>query len=122
MHDSKWIFLGIVVWLVFTFLGFVLPTFLGLIFFLFVAPSACGYFAGRSKKAISIVAVSIVACILAAVVGLTTIGSVSPEQRRNVTGLDWNLGTLILVWVCLNALLILTVGYVRFRLDKHNQF
>jgi hypothetical protein len=121
MNGSKWIFLGIVVWLAFTFLGFILPTFLGLIFFLFVAPIACGYFAGKSKKAISIVAVSIVACFLAAVIGLTTIGSVSPEQQRNVTGVNWNSSTLILVWVCLNALLTLTVGYARFRLDKHNQ-
>jgi len=121
MNDVKWVFLGVVVWLAFSFLGMFLPVFLGLVFLLFVAPIAGGYLVGRSKKAISIVVVSLTTSVLAGVIGLATIGSVPPEQQTNVTGIGWSSNTRILVWVCLNGLLTLTVGYLKFRFNRDNQ-
>ena len=118
MDSIKWMFLGIVVWFVFSFLGLSLPIFLGLVFLWFVAPIAGGYVAGRSKKAVWIVVVSLAASVLAGVIGLATIGSVPPERQTNVTGLEGS--TIILVWVCLNGLLTLTVGYLKFRFSRHN--
>jgi len=111
-------FFSVVVWLAFSFLGMILPLFLGLVILLCVAPIASGYMAGRSKKAVSIVVISFTTSVLAGVIGLATIGSVPPEQQTNVTGIGWNSNTRILVWVFLNGLLTLTVGYLKFRFNK----
>jgi hypothetical protein len=122
MSGIKWVFFGIVVWLVFSFLGILLPVFLGLVFLLFVAPIVGGYLVGRSGKIILIVIFSLVTSALAGVIGLATIGSVPPERQKNVTGIGWSSNTEILVWVCFNGLLSLITGYLKSRFNRNNQF
>jgi len=110
--------IAVVLWFVLSFVGLVLPIFLGLALFLFITPVITGYVAGRSRKIGLVVIVAIITSILAGVIGLVTIGSVPPEQQRNVTGIGWISNTLILIWVSLNGLLTLLVGYIKFRYGR----
>lgn len=121
MNGIRSIFVAVVVWIILSLLGLLLPAFLGLIVFLFVAPIASGYLVGGSKKPILIVAFSIVTSVLAGIIGFATIGYGSSERQINVTEIGWSSDTEILVWVCLNGLLSLAVGFLRLRVDRHDE-
>jgi hypothetical protein len=111
-------FFAVVVWLVLSFVGLLLPIFLGLVFFLFLASIISGYIAGLGKRVQSILIVSFLTTVLAGIVGFETIGS-APETR-NVTGIGWTSDSLIFVWIILNLLLTLAAGYLKFRLGKES--
>jgi hypothetical protein len=110
------ILLAVVAWFALSFVGLLLPVFIGLIFFFFLAPIVGGYIAGSCKKAQSVLIVSIVTAVLSGILGFGTIGSASVHE--NVTGIDWFSVALILVWIVLNFSLTLAVGYYKFRLQK----
>lgn len=118
MKNIKWVLAGIVAWLFLSFLGLLLPLPMGLAFLFVIAPIASGYLVGETNETISIAVVSIVTSALAGAIGLATIGSVPPEQLKNVTGLGWSPNILILVWVCINGLLSFIVGYLKFRFGR----
>ena len=107
---------AVVVWLLLSFVGLLLPIFLGLALFLFLAPIVSGYIAGRDKSAHSILIVSFLTTALAGIVGFVTFGSA--PATRNVSGIVWTSTTLILIWTFLNLLLTLATGYLKFRLGK----
>jgi len=120
LSDATGIFTAVALWFVLTFLGLLLPTLTGLVFFMFVAPIIIGYVAGRNRKASIIVIISLITTVLAGIIGFATIGSVPLELQRNLTGIGWTSNTLILVWVFLNASLTLITGYVTLKSSTNN--
>jgi ABC-type multidrug transport system fused ATPase/permease subunit len=113
LNDVKNILLAVVAWFALSFIGLLLPVFVGLIFFFFLAPIIGGYIAGSCKKVQSILIVSLITAAFAGILGFGTIGSAPAHE--NVTGIDWFSVALILVWVVLDFLLALATGYHKFR-------
>lgn len=110
--------LAVALWFVLSFLGLLLPIFVGLFVFLVIAPIASGYVVGSAKRLTLIAILSLMTTVLAGVVGWATIGSVPVEQRRDVLGIGWSSDTLILTWIVLNAMLSFTTAYLKLRLRK----